>query len=623
MKKVLYMLIIIITLIIIYRVIDIKLINNSYYLNLYNNKSNNYLYGSSAKRGRILDRNNKVLVDNESIYNINFRIINNIKYNEIYEIAIMLKDILNLNDMASEKELKDFYILFNDTNYLLNDEEINNYRYKRLDNNDIYKLKYDRLDINNIYSDIDKININTFFKMIDGYRFDNKVIKSDVAYDICFKIEELNIKGLSCEISYKRIINYSFIETIIGNVGSIPIEDKKYYLDNNYNINDIVGISGLEKYYEDTLRGSKAKYIINKDNSLSLVEEEKQGSDLILALDIDLQEETYKILKQSFIDAKSMNNTKYYNEAYIIVSDPNNGEILAMQGLDNEYRDISIKSSLSSYIVGSVVKGASHTVSYLNNLIDVGKKINDSCVKLYNVPMKCSFKRLGYIDDISALKLSSNYYQFINAIKSTNNSYYNNIKIDVDDSNFDLYRNIFRKFGLGNYTGIDLPKESIGIKGSKLSMDLLLNLVIGQYDTYTPLELTSYINTIAMKGIRYKLSLLRDNNEIVDTIEMDDKYWERIHEGFYQVVNYSDGTGLGYTDKKFNPVGKTGTSQNYISSDLMTINSTYIMFAPRNNPKYSVVVVTPSISYYNDLEYIAPVNRIISKKITNYVFENK
>ena len=80
---------------------------------------------------------------------------------------------------------------------------------------------------------------------------------------------------------------------------------------------------------------------------------------------------------------------------------------------------------INSYIVGSIVKGASHTVGYLNNSIDIGKKINDSCVKLYSVPSKCSFKRLGYLDDISALKMSSNYYQFITAIKTTGNKYTN------------------------------------------------------------------------------------------------------------------------------------------------------------------------------------------------------
>ena len=621
MKKYLYILVILLYLVIVYRVIDIRLLNNSYYVNLYNNKYKDIVYGT-YKRGRILDRNNKVLVDNKTIYNINYRIINNTKYIDIFKIACMLNDILELKDSASIKELKDFYILFNDTSNLLSEGEIKDYKYHRLDKNDIYNITYDRLNIDNIYSDIDSINIHTFFKMISGYKYDTKLIKSDVDYSICKYINDLKIDGLECNIDYKRVINYPFIESIVGNVGSIRLEDKDKYLSKGYLIDDKVGISGLEEYYEDVLRGKKSKYKINGDNTLTLLEEDIPGKDIVLAIDIDMQEYAYNLLKQSFIDASKLNNTKYYNEGYIIVSDVNTGEIITMMGLNKDNKDISINSILSSYIVGSIVKGASHTVSYLNNLIDIGKKINDSCVKLYQVPMKCSFKRLGYIDDISALKLSSNYYQFINAIKSTNNSYYPNIKIEVNEDNFNKYRDIFKKFGLGSKTNIDLYNESTGITGKKIASDLLLNLVIGQYDTYTPIELTSYINTIANKGKRLSLSLIKKQNEVIDNIDMDDKYWNRIQEGLYQVVNERDGTGLGYSDKKIKAVGKTGTAQNYISKDLMTINSTYVMYAPRDNPKYSVVVLTPNISYYNDIEYIAPINRIISKKMTNYVFEN-
>ncbi len=621
MKKYLYILVILLYLVIVYRVIDIKLLNNSYYVNLYNNKYKDIVYGT-YKRGRILDRNNKVLVDNKTIYNINYRIINNTKYIDIFKIACMLKDILDLNDSASIKELKDFYILFNDTNNLLNEDEIKDYKYHKIDKNDIYNITYDRLNIDNIYSDIDSINIHTFFKMISGYKYDTKLIKSDVDYSVCKYINDLKIDGLECNMDYKRVVNYSFIESIVGSVGSIRLEDKDKYLNKGYLIDDKVGISGLEEYYEDILRGKKSKYKINSDNTLTLLEEDIPGKDIVLAIDIDMQEYAYNLLSKSFIDASKLNNTKYYKEGYIIVSDVNTGEIITMMGLNKDNKDISINSILSSYIVGSIVKGASHTVSYLNNLIDINKKINDSCVKLYQVPWKCSFKRLGYIDDISALKLSSNYYQFINAIKSTNNSYYPNIKIEVNEDNFNKYRDIFKKFGLGSKTNIDLYNESTGITGKKIASDLLLNLVIGQYDTYTPIELTSYINTIASKGKRLSLSLIKKQNEAIDNIDMDDMYWNRIQEGLYQVVNERDGTGLGYSDRKINAVGKTGTAQNYISKDLMTINSTYVMYAPRDNPKYSVVVLTPNISYYNDIEYIAPINRIISKKMTNYVFEN-
>ena len=95
----------------------------------------------------------------------------------------------------------------------------------------------------------------------------------------------------------------------------------------------------------------------------------------------------------------------------------------------------------NSYTVGSVIKGASNTVGYLNNVILKGQKIRDGCVKIHYVPKKCSFKDLGYLDDITALKQSSNYYQFMTAIKLTGNTYKYNMDLPVTVNDFNKYRN--------------------------------------------------------------------------------------------------------------------------------------------------------------------------------------
>ena len=95
----------------------------------------------------------------------------------------------------------------------------------------------------------------------------------------------------------------------------------------------------------------------------------------------------------------------------------------------------------------------------------------------------------------------------------------------------------------------------------------------------------------------------------------------RIHEGFRQVLNY--GTGKGYVDSKYKAAGKTGTAQININKNIIGINSSFIMYAPYDNPKYSVVVMTPNISYEDDNNSTAPINMMISKSITNYLFENK
>ena len=629
MKKIPYIIILLLYSIIIYKLVDIRYININKYNEEYKIKNNNYIKGKTPLRGRILDRNNNVLVDNVSIYNINYRKLKNISVIDEINIAKYLTNELELDDIASEKELKDFYILNNDVSNYLTEEEKDNYKYRKINDEDIYNLLNERLDkvINN-YNEEEKKYIHTYYLMNKGYFSDTKLIKANINYELCAKLSEENIKGVTCDITWERKINYPFLETIVGTIGKISQENKELYENSDYNSEDLVGTSGLELYYDSLLKGKKAIYSLNDDNSLKLITKEEKGQDLVLALDIELEKKSYEVLHHHFEIADTLANTNYFKEAYIIISNPNNGQILSLVGLQknkinkvNTYSDISTKALISSYTVGSIVKGASHSVGYLNNLIDVGKKINDSCVKLYNVPEKCSFKRLGLIDDITALKMSSNYYQFITAIKSTGNKYYNNMKLDVNEDNFNLYRDVFKKYGLGSSTGIDFDKESFGIKGDKISGDLLLNLSIGQYDTYTPIELSSYINTIATKGKRYALSFKLQENEIIDEVGLDEKYMNRIHQGFFEVVN--NGTGRGYTDVKFKPAGKTGTSESYYSKNVMTINSTYIMFAPVDNPKYSVVVVTPNVSYQNQKnEYIAFINRMISKSITDYLFEN-
>lgn len=612
--------------IIIGRLIDIKILKYDNYYETYQSKTNNNILGETAPRGRILDTNGKVLVDNVAINNIIYRKSNNIKINDEISMAYKLSNILELNTKATNMEMKLFYILNNNTDYLITDKEKEDYDYRKITSDELLKIKLDRLnDEINIYNEEDDIAIHTFYLMQKDYKTATKIIENDVSDDYCAKITEENMNGISCAISWKRVNNYAILDSIVGSVGPIPEEEKDNYLNAGYTSNDQVGISGLEKYYDSVLKGSKAIYEVRNDNSLKLVKDEVKGSDLVLSIDIDIEQYAEEVLKTHLLLAHKMQNTEYYNHAYIIVGNPLSGEILTIAGLrrneDDSFTDISANALLSSYTVGSVVKGASHTVGYLNNLIDIGKKINDSCVKLYSVPEKCSFKRLGMIDDITSLKTSSNYYQFMTAIKSTGNTYKPNIKIHVTEDNFNTYRDIFKLYGLGSTTGIDYPKESTGIKGNIIAPDLLLNLAIGQYDSYTPLELLAYINTIAMKGNRYSLSFKKQQNKEIAKVNLDSEYYDRIQEGFYEVVN--SGTGHGYTDTKYNAAGKTGTSEVYYDAKTTTITQSYIMYAPYDNPRLSLVVVNPNISYNNNRNnYIAPINRLISRTMSDYLLAN-
>lgn len=626
MKKIYLFIITILTTIVVSRYTYLYVFKHDYYYNKYLQVSNKIVYGLNAPRGRILDRNGKVLVDNIGVNTIVFHQLDNIN---VKDIAIILNNIIEVEPAGVDYQKK-YYLLYEETDSLLTKEEQDLYNRRKLTLKEIEDIKLSR--IKPTYTKEEQKLITLYYLLTDGYSYDSKIIKEDVSDEICAKVNTTNIPGLTCEYTTKRIYLYDTLNDIYGHVGNISKENKEYYLNNGYSLNDQVGLSYLEKEYDEYLRGKKAEYLVNSDNSLTLIKDSVQGNDIYLSIDIDLQLKINDIIKKNLTKSESLKNTKYYNTSYVIVSNPNTGEILASTGImkiKDNYHDVSTNLLTSSFTVGSVIKGASHTVGYQNNLIKEGKKINDSCVKLYLVPEKCSYKKLGLIDDITALKTSSNYYQFITAIKLTGNTYKKNIKLNVTEEHFDIYRNTFASFGLGSSTGIDLENESTGIRGKTIAPDLLLNLSIGQYDTYTALGLTNYINTIATQGKRYSLHYLKEvknNNKIIYTYQpnllntVENSNFKRITEGFKEVLY--NGTGRGYTDTKYKPAGKTGTSETVYTKDITTITQTYAMFAPYDNPKYSIVVISPNISYNNDEDtYIAPINRYISKEVSKLVFE--
>ena len=607
-------------------------------------KTEVYVSGSSAPRGRILDTNGNVLVDNIGVKTIYYNKIKGINIEDEIEIAKKLADILTI-DVASTKVLKDYWLVTNSNGKsLITEEEYKLLEERKLTNNDITDLKYERIteEMLNSFSDIEKKAAHIYSLMNDGYVYSKKEILKDVSESEYAKVIESNIPGITGELSWERIYLYGdTLKNIFGSIGLIPEERKEEYLSSGYELTDTVGLSYLEYEYEEYLKGTKAEYLVNSDNTLTLVSEEKRGNDLVLSIDINLQLKVEEIIKDKIILGDKYPNTDYYKDSYALVSDPNNGSILAIAGIrrndDGLWSDISLNTINKSFTIGSAVKGATIAVGYKYGLIEMDKYITDSCVKLYLVPEKCSFKSLGRINDLTALAYSSNYYQYLIAIALTGNTYKPNIKLNATEEHFNIYRNMLASFGLGVKTEIDLPGEQTGIIGKTIADDLLLNLAIGQYDTYTPVEVLQYINSLAT-GKRTALSLMKEiksnddvilNNEstVLNEIELEQVYLDRIREGLKLVL--SEGTGRIYVDKSINAAGKTGTSESFYDSnsdgsvDVATITSTFAGYFPSDNPKFSVVVITPNISHNNgsnDTMYYGASK--ITKDITNYLAEN-
>lgn len=617
-KKVIYGLLIAFFIICSFKLVSI-LKNKEYYTKLLDEKTNIYVYGISAPRGRILDCNGKVLVDNIGIKTIYYNKIKGITKSKELEIAGLLANILSV-DEATIDELKEYYLINNnDGKYLITDEEYKLFEERKITKEEIDIKKRARItdDMLN-YSSKEKTQAHIYSLMNKGYIYSKKKIASNLTEEEYAKIIESKIPGITGELSWDRIYLYGdTLKNIFGRIGSITKETKEYYLTKDYELTDTVGISYLENVYEDYLRGKKAKYKVGSDYTLTLLEEEQKGNDLILSIDIDMQIKTEEILKDKLILAKKYGNTEYFKDSYALVSDPLTGSIKAISGIrlndDNTFSDISLNNINKSYTIGSAVKGATIAVGYKYKLIEPGKYINDSCVKLLFVPKKCSFKKLGKVNDLTALSNSSNYYQYMIAIKLTGNTYTPNMKLNATKEHFKKYREMLSSFGLGVKTGIDLPNEQTGIMGKTIADDLLLNLSIGQYDTYTPIEVLQYINSVAT-GKRIKLSLMQEikngeetllenKSEVLNNVDLDKESLDRIKEGMKLVL--SEGTGKFYVPQGLNFAGKTGTSESFLDTnndeivDTATISSTFTGFYPADNPKFSIVVITPNVSHKN------------------------
>ena len=522
---------------------------------------------------------------------------------------------------------------------LVGNKKVYNLAYHYNENEDILEiLKF-------LYNNFN-INKDEFLKKVNNsYKYEDIILKDNLTENEVSLVLNSDVKGLFIKESFERFYPYKdTLKNVLGSVGFIQKENKNYYLKKGYKLYEKVGISGLEREYEEYLKGTNAKYKVNNDNSLTLISHGKKGSDLYLSIDINLVNEINTIIKEELVKAKKHLNTQYLNDAFVIVGNPKTSEVYSLNGQrylnDNTFTDISLNNINSAFTMGSVVKGATISVGYKYNLIEKGKKILDGCVKLKNKTEKCSFKELGYLDDVSALKMSSNYYQFLIAISLLGKKYIPNMDLNASEKEFNIYRDMLSSYGLGIITGIDLPNEKPGLKGNIISDDLLLNLAIGQYDTYTPIELFNYINTLAMKGKRISPSLVneiknndfiifKNKHEVVDNVQISNDDFNQIHKGFYEVMN--NGTGLGFMNKNLLPAGKTGTSESFIDTDndgkidTKTLTLTMAGFFPYDDPKISLIVVCPNTSHNNgkNKDYIYYLTSKISRRITNIFNEQK
>ncbi len=610
----------------------------------YVNKTSTVALQRNVPRGVIYDRNMSVLVDNEAVSTITYQRYADVSEKEMHQIADKLADLIEVDfSKLTSRDLKDLYLekFEDEAKELYTKEELKKYGDKKL-----YQLQLSRItdDMLSKLTDQDKEAHAIYINMKKGTNQTSNIIKKGATEEeVAIVSEHLeSMPGVNTEVDWDRTYpSVAQWHPIYGRVSSyeqgLPAVLVDYYKAHDYQSNDRVGLSQLELYYEALLGGHKSQYLLTNDDDTSTYDEiyeGQRGYELVLTIDAELQAAVNDIVRDELLNAKkNSSTTKYLREAYIVMTNPNTGEVLAMTGniidWDDEAKDYviydnSLGTFQSSFTVGSVVKGATLLSGFKYGVTTPGQVVNDTKMYFKGGLVKGSWQTLGAVNDLTALQKSSNVYFFDQTIRF-GGSYYSpymalNLNLDV----FDKYRSTFNEFGLGVSTGIDLPNESTGLVEAQRTSGKLLDFAIGQADLYTPMQLVQYVSTVATSGKRFAPTLVKEvylpsNDDIsgkqlvkgfapnlLNVVELNQQYFDRVHQGFVMALQQSGGTGYStFYKANYNPAGKTGTAQEYArdadgryikdaNGEFIDVHSrTLIAYAPADKPEVALSVIVP------------------------------
>ncbi|MFB6731629.1 peptidoglycan D,D-transpeptidase FtsI family protein [Bacillus mobilis] len=641
-------------------------------------KRENATVSLSVPRGKIFDREGNPVVDNKSLRTVTYTKMKGVKSEDILKTARQLADIIEMpqEDITklTETDKKDFWMQLNPklAENLVSKKEIDTFREKDISGKKLDKkieeLKRKRVTNKNLQEltdkDIKVLAIKS--KMTAGYQMAPQIIKKDVSEKEFTIISEglANLPGVDVSVDWERVyVNDGLFRSVLGNVSNsdegLPSERLDYYLVRDYSRNDRVGKSYIEQQYEDVLHGAKkeVRSVADKQGNTIRAEtvfEGKSGKNLTLTIDMELQkkvEESIEKILKAYKGSESM-----LDRAFVVMMNPKNGQVLSMAGKrlvekdgKTEVEDYALGTMTSSYELGSTVKGATVLTGFETKAITPGTYFYDAPMKFKGTKEKKSWKEFGNIDDLRALQVSSNVYMFHTALKIAGVDYVKNSSLNIKQEYFDKMRYYFRQFGLGIPTGIDLPNETSGQIGKKDNQPgFLLDYSIGQYDTYTPLQLVQYISTIANGGYRMKPQIVQEVREqtsqkdeigkvvhsvepiVLNKIDMKEEYINQVKEGFRRVFQEGDGTGIrAFQKASYKPAGKTGTAQTVYGGESEIgrnekgerrecYNLTLAGYAPYDNPEVAFSVVVPWV--INDKSGI---NSDIGKEVLDAYFELK
>lgn len=594
---------------------------------------------SSTPRGQIYDRNGKVIAATVVSHNIIYTQPEEITTAQRWELAQKFASAFDVDkNELSENQRKDLYIFkhtlldSSDPSYACNDlltqEELNSYRNGSWGDDKESRrteILYERITddmLEEELSDEEEAGYVVYARMISGTSGQSKTILEDVDDDtVAYLVEhKSSFPGFDIDLgSWKREYPYGdTLRDVLGNVTTstqgVPAELADYYQALGYPLNARVGSSGLEYQYEGLLSGTqKVSSVEYDEEGNAVIKEEtsgKKGYDVYLTIDIELQQELDKVVKETLESAADNQYRQNFTTLFVCLMNPKTGEIYAMSGYqrDKETNKVTPFASgnyLSYTNPGSIVKGATLYMGLNEGVVKPGEVINDAPMYISGTPVKASYKNYGPVDDVKALQVSSNVYMFHIAIRLAGSTYvpYQSLGITDPSSTFALMRSYYSMFGLGNVTGLDVPNEVGGYVGYSTEAGKLLDFAIGQYDMYTPIQILQYVSTIANDGTTVKPHLFSYatevnstnvvtsyQNQVVSTLSGNLDYLDRVQQGFRACVS-SGYCGDAANSLEEDIAGKTGTAEVGDST-----STAFIGYGPYEDPSMAFACVAPTSS---------------------------
>ena len=441
---------------------------------------------------------------------------------------------------------------------------------------------------------------------------------SDVSLSLMTLIKEQAIPGVTFAYTIERNYEYpGYASHILGNIGQIYAEDWEYYKNLGYNMNDLVGISGCEYAFESYLRGTSGTKVLEFDAKGNLVNEYFEsmpvaGKDVYLTIDINLQIAAEDGLAENIQYIRDRGLSKDCQSGSLVAMQPNTGEVLAIASYPTfdlttynlDYSDLYADPAqplLNRALQGLYAPGSTFKLGMV--VAGMQEGVVDASTELF-----CNKKYTYYSGYQPECTGRHGYINAANAICVSCNCYFYDLGRQLGITRMNQYCDFY---GLGQKTGIELYEE-IGIlagEGYREQNGLAtwqpgdtIAAAIGQSDnTFTPIQIASYVCTVLNGGTRYSTHLLGSVNtyftnetvnlvepKIISELDIRKDTLDTVMHGMKLMVENSQTVSHFMRNVPVTVGGKTGTAQ--IGGN-QTDNALFVCAAPYNNPEIVISVV--------------------------------